>query len=421
MKDRLLMHIQDVFFTTPIFGFPPAGGPELRILNTIKVLAMNTNITVQIRRAVTEEEKNLFDRELRALGCHSVLFTKIRAKRETDRRSFVPHFHAIQNRLFRFDDRRALNQMQLHISLSDDVILWFGYGNISYPLIQKCRYASPNVKIVCDTDSVWSRFLLRGVPYTNSALGKLRLYKNGWKKQVEERKLVSLSTITTAVSDVDADFYRSISKKNNSVWKVSNVIDPGDYELRDNSISKLPGKSVCLVGTFGHPASPMDVAAKWLLNEVWPLVLIGEPEAHLYIVGKDSDVMWRSSESKTIHVTGFVPSTAPFIKNCGAIVVPLFFESGTRFKILEAGAYSRPVISTSLGAEGLAVTNGYDILIADQPDTFAEAIITSIRGNMGTALGKNLRELVMRDYTLNNLDVEIDKVLAHLSAASVEG
>jgi glycosyltransferase involved in cell wall biosynthesis len=410
------MSSQKVFFTSPIFGFPPAGGPELRILNTIKVLVRVSDVTVQIRRTVTEEEKILFDRELTALGCRAVEFTQVRAKRESKRRSSADYAHAIQNRIFKVGERRALAQIESQLSLGRDVILWFGFGNISFPLIRSVRRVAPNAKIVCDTDSVWSRFLLRGMPYTTSVVGKARLYSRGWKKQIEERRFVSLSTITTAVSKVDADYYRSISKRKNDVQIVSNVIDIGDYEFVEESDLVLPAKSVCLVGTFGHPASPMDIGAKWLIEEVWPLVQERVPMAHLFIVGKNSDMMWSQCESETVHVTGLVSSTGPYIKNCDAIVVPLFFESGTRFKILEAGAYSRPVISTTLGAEGLPVAHGHDILIADRAEAFANAIIETLLGAIEIDLGKNLKSLVLRDYTLDSLSIEIESVLSTLRA-----
>lgn len=412
------MVLPRVFFTSPIFGVPPVGGPELRIFNTLKVLASVAAVSVQIRQPVTEAQKEAIETAVLSWGCTEVQFLSVLRTREQRIRGISHFISVLQSIALRRNRGLALRGMLRQLSSDQGTIFWFGFGNISFPLIQKFRRKNAHVKIVCDTDSVWSRFLLRGVPHTRSPLVKLWLLVQGISKSYEERKLVKLATITTAVSPVDAVYYRSLSTENNVIKIVSNAIDEQDYRSTKSPSFQLPPHSVCLIGSFGFTASPMDAAAKWTIEKVWPLVQAKVPESHLFLVGNKSDVMWNRFSSDSIHVTGRVPSTEPYIQTCEAVIVPLFFESGTRFKILEAGVQSRPVVSTSLGAEGLPVTHAHDILIADDPRGFAEAIIDVLNGNLKIDIGKNLNNLVLRTATLASTRVEIENVLLSLGPSN---
>ena len=115
--------------------------------------------------------------------------------------------------------------------------------------------------------------------------------------------------------------------------------------------------SIYLAGSFGHINSPMDQAALWMIEEIMPLVWKEISNAKLYIVGKNSEKCFNKfSKNKNITTTGKVESVLPYLMFSNVSVVPLKFESGTRFKILESAACNIPVVSTTLGAEGLNLT-----------------------------------------------------------------
>jgi glycosyltransferase involved in cell wall biosynthesis len=121
-----------------------------------------------------------------------------------------------------------------------------------------------------------------------------------------------------------------------------------------------------------------------------------------------------------VHVTGEVPAIAPYLRASTAALVPLRWESGTRFKILEAFACRTPVISTTLGAEGLAVTHGRDVLLADEPEPFAGAILALLDDPaLGQRLIEPAYELVKREYDVSSAARQINAVLARLGLASV--
>ena len=102
---------------------------------------------------------------------------------------------------------------------------------------------------------------------------------------------------------------------------------------------------------------------------------------------------------KNITVTGQLTSVLPYLRNANVALVPLKFESGTRFKILEAGACNIPIVSTTLGAEGIPVTNSENILIADE--SFANAIIRLINDEkFSSKISNNCKNLIYESFSI---------------------
>jgi glycosyltransferase involved in cell wall biosynthesis len=101
-------------------------------------------------------------------------------------------------------------------------------------------------------------------------------------------------------------------------------------------------------------------------------------------------------------VTGEVPDVRPYLERAKVVIVPLRIGGGTRLKIVEAMAMAKPVVSTSLGAEGLAVTDGEDILLADDARAFADHVARVLDdGALAMSLGSAGRRLVERSYDWN--------------------
>ena len=113
----------------------------------------------------------------------------------------------------------------------------------------------------------------------------------------------------------------------------------------------------------------------YFLDEIFPLVRREVPAARVYIVGSrpPAELLRRASDS--VVITGYVEDVRPFVARASVYVVPLRMGSGTRLKILEALAMKRPVVTTSIGCEGLAVSHGESALVADEPLAFARQVI----------------------------------------------
>lgn len=123
--------------------------------------------------------------------------------------------------------------------------------------------------------------------------------------------------------------------------------------------------------------------------------------ARLVIAGRNPpDSIRRLADGDTVRVTGTVADVRPLIGAAQVVVVPLRIGGGTRIKIFEALAMAKPVVSTTIGAEGLPVTHGSDILLADDPADFAAAVVDLLRSrDARTRLGDAGRRLVVSGFT----------------------
>lgn len=133
-------------------------------------------------------------------------------------------------------------------------------------------------------------------------------------------------------------------------------------------------QDVLLLGTMFWP--PNIEGALWFAHQVWPRVKERLPGATFTIVGKNPPEAVRSlaGEGSGISVTGYVPDPMPYLERAAAFVVPLFSAGGMRVKIVDGWRWGLPVVSTTIGAEGLRYTDGDNIIIADNAGEFAAAI-----------------------------------------------
>jgi glycosyltransferase involved in cell wall biosynthesis len=402
-----------VLFTSPVLEHPPAGGSQLRVENTIKALAGVCSLDIISRsppslsggQAAEEFYKN-----------YAQEFHVAPTARDLSGNRYVRKIQRVAGDFAQRHTKREADFLLSHVDRRAIDVVWFGYGNISFPLVRRIKELRPNVKVVCDTDSIWSRFILRGLPYTR---GPRRAYVRwaGWKKEREEHAWVNLCDVTTAVSEVDAVYYRALAGEPSRVCILSNVIDIAAYQHPPAPPPDFQHPCIYLAGTFGHYHSPMDTAARWVIEEVLPLVQQSVPNIHFYIVGNQSDRMFGHLSGKGMTVTGKLPSVLPYLCNADVALVPLKFESGTRYKILEAGACGVPLVSTTLGAEGIPVGDNEHILIADDPAAFARAIVRLLNDKgFASQLAENCRRLVLASYSIEALQKEAQAILDRLAA-----
>ncbi len=400
-----------ILFTSPVLEHPPAGGSQLRVENSIKALAQVCEMDIISRSPPSIAGGHSAEEFYKQFAQEFVVMPGVE---HLSANKYIRRLQREWANLGGRDIRRQAEFLISHARKRNISVLWFGFGNISYPLIKAVKTLAPELKLVCDTDSVWSRFVLRGLPYAKG-LRRLWIKYQGAKKEAEERDWVNLCDITTAVSEFDADYYRSLTNSPERVRVFSNVIDVETYKNPPAPPVGFKTPCIYLAGVFGHTHSPMDVAARWVLDEVFPLIQKSIPNVHFYIVGKRSDERFGHLNGEHITVTGQLPSVLPYLCNAGVALVPLMFESGTRYKILEAGACKTPLVSTTLGAEGLPVKHGEHLLIADTADAFSAAVLRLLEDKtLASRLVENCYALVYENYGIETLKREARAILKTL-------
>jgi glycosyltransferase involved in cell wall biosynthesis len=151
---------------------------------------------------------------------------------------------------------------------------------------------------------------------------------------------------------------------------VPNGVDLSRYAFR---AVPPPSERIVFVGDLSWP--PNADAVSWFGRKVWPLVRERRPEATVEIVGREVPRELLALEDDRFAFAGESADTRPHWNAAAVAVVPLRAGGGTRLKILEAAACGVPVVSTWIGAEGLAFSDGKDLRIGDEPGTFGDAVV----------------------------------------------
>ncbi|MCS7270616.1 MAG: glycosyltransferase family 4 protein, partial [Gemmataceae bacterium] len=221
-----------------------------------------------------------------------------------------------------------------------------------------------------------------------------------------EQWAYTAATLTIAVSQADA----RLMQQRFGATRLAVVENGVDVEaFRPQRDVERDPYHLLFVGSLDW--RPNLDAVNLLLEQIFPAVAAAEPRARLSIVGRRPP-QWlrlRCTAFPRVHLMADVADVRPFLACCGMLVVPLRVGGGTRLKILEALASGTPVISTTLGAEGLDLLPGQDLLIADSPQQFISAIHEAFRRPLELQdQAANARQKIIRRHSWNHLAQHLD-------------
>jgi glycosyltransferase involved in cell wall biosynthesis len=190
-------------------------------------------------------------------------------------------------------------------------------------------------------------------------------------KAYELREIEMLDAIAP-ISYADAADYRNLG-----VTRPMHVV-PCGVSLENRDAEKQEPNTVAFIGSLDF--LPNQNAVQWILDELWPRVARGAPEARLSIAGS-SPPGWlrRRAAERNVELRGDVGDAAAFLRTKSVVIAPLFAGGGMRIKVLDAMALGKAVVATTIGAGGIDVANGRDIIIADDADSFADAVVRLLR------------------------------------------
>jgi GT2 family glycosyltransferase len=147
---------------------------------------------------------------------------------------------------------------------------------------------------------------------------------------------------------------------------------PTIHELRDCGKPFAEREGLLFIGNLAH--RPNDDAVLFFMREVYPVLLRNLPNVHLDIIGPNPSAAIMAHNSEAVRIRGYVPDVEPYLRDARVFVAPLRFGAGIKGKVGEAMAHGIPVVTTSIGAEGFGLTHEVDVMIADDPESFASAI-----------------------------------------------
>jgi len=132
-------------------------------------------------------------------------------------------------------------------------------------------------------------------------------------------------------------------------------------------------KGLMFIGGFWH--KPNEDAVRYFVDEILPLVVDAIPDIVFYIVGSNMPLFLKAMRSKHIEPLGYIADVQPYFASCRVFVAPLRYGAGMKGKIGQSIAYGLPVVTTTIGAEGMGLVDGQHMLLADTPGAFADAVI----------------------------------------------
>jgi glycosyltransferase involved in cell wall biosynthesis len=265
----------------------------------------------------------------------------------------------------------------------------------------------PRVPAVLDDACVYHVSYRRAAEVAPTALGRARGLMRSWRLKRFETALARRAAAVVAVSDDEAALLRRMAPAT-PVVVAPNGVDPGALALTP------PGDAALFVGLLSY--APNRDAMTWFAREVLPHLGPAGPE--VLVAGRDpgAELAALAAAAPRLRLLGFVPDLAPLYARAGVFVNPMRGGGGTRLKMLEAMAAGKAIVSTTIGAEGLALTPGRDVVVADRAPEFAAAVRALLTDPAGAArLGRAARALVEARYRWETCLAPLERLYASLA------
>jgi polysaccharide biosynthesis protein PslH len=213
-----------------------------------------------------------------------------------------------------------------------------------------------------------------------------------WIRRFEKRMLISYQH-AVVLTRIEKEHARRLNR-NTQIREISLAVDTTEYRP-DNSLEEYP--SIVFSGTMSYP--PNEEAVQFFLRYVFPKIVLKYPKIKFYVAGRNPSEKLAALSDENVIITGEVEDILQYISKCSVFVVPLLNGGGMRFKILEAFALAKAVVSTPIGAQGINYVEGENILIAPDADSFVKKVCFLL-GDSAAARrqGEKARKLVEMHY-----------------------
>jgi glycosyltransferase involved in cell wall biosynthesis len=273
--------------------------------------------------------------------------------------------------------------------------------------------AGNRVPVVLNKHDITCRIVRQFAASERNPLKKLYAALEAMKIERLEAEACNQAKAVAVCSCCDGEVLSEIAP-NVRRFVVPNVVDVEKYAP---SIVG-DGRTVLFVGAMDW--LPNQDGAEFLVFEILPRLRQLVPSVRVVLAGRNPspEFQRRFAEFPDVSFTGTVAELRPVIARSAVCVVPLRIGSGTRLKILEAAAMAKPVVSTTLGAEGLDLRHGHEILLEDNPRAFAEAVALLLTDSVrAAALGMAGRIAVEQQYSIPALRRQLQQMLAEVQGS----
>lgn len=263
-----------------------------------------------------------------------------------------------------------------------------------------------NVPVTSDTHEVKYDLLHRTSVKTKNLLLKLHLYLCYLLGKKEELKLCNKFRLLTTTTERD----RMIFKQHLPHLRIEVVQNGAGKDFFEYFNLETKPNTMVFTGLFTH--LPNSDGIIWFLDEIMPLILFKIPDAHIYVVGKSPTRQMLNRKCANVTITGFVEDVRPYIASSQIFIIPLLAGGGIRGKALEAMAMKKPIVTTTIGVEGINLKHNESALFSDTPHLFANNIIDLFCNNeLRSKLAENAYSIANSEYHWQTKGKKLNDIL----------
>jgi sugar transferase (PEP-CTERM/EpsH1 system associated) len=405
-----------ILFLTPSLPFPPSKGTAARNLHLIKGAAQSHQVhLLSFADSISEGAQD-------ALGdyCQSVVTVPVPQRGTLDRltslfASRLPDLaFRLSSPLFRQRLREELAKRSYDLVQVEGLEM-APYGLMALSLVEAAAKPPLVLYDAHNAEHTLQYSALRADMASPTRWPQAVYSLIQWQRlRRYEREVCCRCQAVLAVSDKDAAALRLLVPGLRA-RVVPNGVDTAYFGYRPPP-KQGKRREPCLIFTGTMDYRPNVDAVVWFCRRILPTIRRQVPQAHLLVVGRDPAPAIRRLASPSVTITGRVGDIRPYLSQGAVFVAPLRMGSGTRLKVLEAMASGLPVVSTSMGIEGIAATPGEEALVADTPPEFAAAVVELLTNlPLAQKLASRARLLVEGRYDWQAILPKLEEAYRHLS------
>jgi len=407
-----------VLVLTQVLVYPADAGPKIKTLQVLRHLATRHEV---VYCTFVRSDKEVQEAEKLRETCNRVVTVPMERSRSRDARFLLESLATGESFLMRRDESARMRSMVRQLLLDERIDV------LHVDQLNMMRFVPSDWQgtvILDEHNAVWQvvERLRKGArnPFSRWFLGReVRLIRKVEATACQRARFV------LAVSEHDRQALRAVAGGSVSIELVPITVDVDGLETIRSARAPQPHR-LFTIGTMFWPPNSEGVA--WWLREGYEHLISLCPEVTYDIVGArpPRELQVLAEHFAGVHLHNYVEDVSSFWIHTAALAVPILSGGGVRVKILEAMALGVPVISTTIGAEGLDVRHREHLLIADTPEEFARACNEVLQDEqLAQRLAHNGRQLILKRYdakiALRSLDAAYEQASGNVPGFSIPG